>query len=401
MTALERRSVVSLSLLYIFRMLGLFMVLPLLALYAVDYADATPALIGLALGIYGLTQALLQIPLGWLSDRVGRKRVILAGLLLFAAGSVIAALADSVAGIILGRALQGAGAIAGTVLALLADLTRDEQRTKAMALVGISIGMSFAIALVLGPAVAAVGGLSGVFWFAGGLALVGIVILLAWVPAPPPEDPRRHADVGARRGLILQSLLDPGLARFNLGVFVLHFVLMASFLVLPGLLQEIAAIDRQQHWQVYLPVMLLSLAGMIPLMGLAERRQRPRLAFLLGVACIALALLVVALRPAVGPLYAALWLFFVGFNYLEATLPSQVSKQASVQGKGTALGVYSTCQFLGAFCGGAAGGWMVQYWGPGALLGACVLMCALWATVHWRSRGLEPALEQPVPGAQA
>ena len=377
MTALERRTVGSLALLYSFRMLGLFMVLPLLALYAADMPGATPAAIGLALGIYGLTQAVLQIPFGWLSDRVGRKPVIVAGLLLFTLGSIIAAMADTVPGIVLGRTLQGAGAIAGTVMALVADLTREEQRTKAMALVGMSIGLSFAIALVLGPAVAAAGGLSAVFWFTAVLAAMGIVIVVVLVPAPP-SDAGDHADVGARAGLLGRSLRDVALARLNFGVFTLHFILMACFLVIPGFLEQIAGIDRDLHWRVYLPALLLSIAGMVPLMIIAERGGRPRQMFLFGIALLFTALALLGFSSAVPLLFVALWLFFVGFNYLEATLPSLVSKTVFPGGKGTAMGVYSTCQFLGAFAGGALGGWVVQLFGVNALFGLCLALAAAW-----------------------
>lgn len=391
MTALERRSVSSLALLYSFRMLGLFMVLPLLALYAADMPGATPTLIGLALGIYGLGQALLQIPLGWLSDHVGRKPVIVGGLLLFALGSVMAAQADSLWGIVLGRALQGAGAIAATVMALVADLTSEEQRTKAMAVVGMSIGMSFAVALVLGPAVAAWGGLAAVFWLTAGLAVVGILVVLVLVPTPaaPITD---HSEVGARVGLFGRSLRNPDLARLNFGVFTLHFILMASFLVVPGLLEQVAGVDRAYHWQVYLPVLFLSIAGMVPMMRQAERGGRPRAMFLLGIGLLLMALLVVGTASIAAVLYLGLWLFFVGFNYLEATLPSLVSKAVFAGGKGTALGVYSTCQFLGAFAGGAAGGWVVQQFGLAALLGMCLALAAVWALLV-QAGGLYP---QPV-----
>src|SRR5210317_594330 len=262
MTALEKRTVGSLALLYSFRMLGLFMVLPLLALYAADLPGASPTLIGLALGVYGLTQALLQIPFGWLSDHVGRKPVIIGGLLVFALGSCVAAMADSVYGIILGRTLQGAGAIASTVMALVADLTREEQRTKAMALVGMSIGLSFAIALVIGPVVAAAGGLCAVSWFTAALAIAGIVIVLLLVPSPVATG-LEHADVGTRAGLIGRSLRDGALLRLNFGVFALHFILMACFLLVPGALEQSAGVDRAHHWQVYLPVLLLSIVGTV------------------------------------------------------------------------------------------------------------------------------------------
>lgn len=377
MTALERRTVGSLALLYSFRMLGLFMVLPLLALYAAELPEATPAMIGLALGIYGLTQALLQIPFGWLSDQVGRKPIIIGGLLLFALGSVLAGMAEDIYGIILGRTLQGAGAIASTVMALVADVTREEQRTKAMAMVGISIGLSFAIALVLGPVVASAGGLSAVFWFTAILAAVGIVIVVTLVPTPPAPV-TDHSDVGTRAGLVGRSLRDAALARLNFGVFTLHFILMACFMVVPGFLEQTAGIHRDSHWQVYLPALLLSIAGMIPLMIVAERGGRPRQVFLSGIALVFVAVALLGTTSTTVVFYTALWLFFVGFNYLEATLPSLVSKTVFAGGKGTAMGVYSTCQFLGAFAGGAAGGWVLQYMGLPTLVGLCLVLAAAW-----------------------
>ncbi len=396
MTAQERRSVGSLALLYCFRMLGLFMVLPLLALYAGDLPGSTPVLIGLALGIYGLTQALLQIPLGWLSDHIGRKPVIVAGLLLFALGSVVAALSDTMGGIILGRTLQGAGAIASTVMALVADLTREEQRTKAMAVVGISIGLSFAVALVLGPVVASFGGLPGVFWFTAGLAFTGIAIVLLLVPSPPAIDTlhslqhsSHHSETVARLGLMRRVMRSPMLLRLNFGVFVLHFVLTASFLVVPGLLEQSFGVHREQHWMVYLPVLLLSLVGMVPLMILAERGGRLHQMLLLGIALVFAAIATLDLATSSVLFYGGLWLFFVGFNYLEATLPSLLSKSVTADRKGTAMGVFSTCQFLGAFGGGAGGGWLLQHYGEYALSGVCLFLAAAWWLLVLR--GPDPA----------
>ena len=380
MTAQERKAVGSLALLYSFRMLGLFMVLPLLALYATDLSGATPALIGLALGLYGLTQAVFQIPFGWLSDRVGRKPVIVGGLLLFALGSVVAATADSIWGVILGRTLQGAGAIASTVMALVADLTSAEQRTKAMALVGMSIGASFALALVLGPVLASFGGLSAVFWATAALAVCGIYIVTALVPAQPAAG-RGHHEAIAQRDLLGRSLRDGNLARLNLGVFVLHFVLMASFLLVPHYLVDVAAVAREQHWLVYLCTLLLSILGMVPLMAMGERGSRPRGAFLGGIGLVFAAVALILVVDSAWGLYGALWLFFVGFNYLEASLPSLVSKSVFEGGKGTAMGVYSTAQFLGAFAGGAAGGWLLQSAGGSALLSLCLAMLFVWGLV--------------------
>ena len=376
MTSLERRAVSSLGLLYSFRMLGLFMVLPLLAVYAADLPGADPFTIGLALGVYGLGQAVLQIPLGWLSDHVGRKPVIVGGLVVFALGSAVAAQADTITGVIAGRALQGAGAIAATIMALVADLTREEQRTKAMAVVGMSIGLSFAVALVLGPLVAAAGGLSTVFWFTALLAGGGIVIVLALIPTPGAT--RQHEDVGTRRGLIGRSLRDAGLMRLNFAVFALHFILMALFLVVPLQLLEVGGLPRDSHWQVYLPALALSIAGMVPMMILAERHGRLHGMFLLGILLLMIAIVVMLTTAVSRALYLGLLLFFIGFNYLEATLPSLVSKVVFPGGKGTALGVYATCQFLGAFAGGLVGGWLLKSVGSGGLLACCLVLGSLW-----------------------
>lgn len=377
MTALERRTVSSLALLYSFRMLGLFMVLPLLALYAGDFPDANPAVIGLALGIYGLSQALLQIPLGWLSDRVGRKPVILGGLLMFAIGSLVAAMSESLWGIVLGRALQGAGAIAGTIMALLADLTSEEQRTKAMAVVGMSIGLSFAVALVLGPLVAGAGGLAAVFYLTVGLALAGMVLVYVRVPDPSIKA-GPHNSVGARPGLLGRSFFDVRLARLNFGVFTLHFILMACFLVVPALLESNAGVSREQHWQIYLGALALSVLCMLPMMRAAERGAKPRQMFQLGIALVLVALMLMGFVRWDAALYLGLWVFFTGFNYLEATLPSLVSKTVPAHGRGTAMGVYSTCQFLGAFAGGAAGGVILQLGSVSMLFWVCVVLAMLW-----------------------
>lgn len=399
MTALERRTVSSLALLYSFRMLGLFMVLPLLALYATDMPGATPGLIGLALGIYGLTQALLQVPLGWLSDRIGRKPVIIGGLLLFVSGSVLAAVADSLWGIVLGRALQGGGAIAAAVMALVADLTSDEQRTKAMAVVGISIGLSFAVALVMGPVIAAAGGLSAVFWVTAVLATGGIFIVLFLVPTPAATG-IDHSEVGAKPNLFGRAIRDPALARLNFGVFCLHFILVACFMVVPGALEQMAGVDRAHHWQVYLPILFLSILGMVPMIRLAERGGRLLEMYLFGIGMLFVALCSLELVTSALPLYIALWLFFVAFNYLEATLPSQVSKTVFAGGKGTALGVYATSQFFGIFCGGAGGGWVLQHFGQTYLLLLCLMLTGIWFLwMMGAGASLQPEAES-APGAR-
>lgn len=379
MTAQERRTVTSLALVYCSRMLGLFMVLPLLALYAADLPGANESLVGLAMGAYGGMQALLQIPLGWLSDQVGRKPVIVGGLLMFLLGSVVAAMATSIGGIIVGRMLQGAGAISSTVMALVADLTRDEQRTKAMAVIGISIGLSFGVALVFGPVMASYGGLPAVFWFTAALSLLCIVLVAMLVPAAPRLSPE-VAGSGAP-GLIRQTLRHRVLLRLNFGVFALHFILTASFLVVPTLLEQSFGIDRSHHWYVYLPVMALSLLGMAPMMRIAERDGRLRQVFLLAIAVIFASVAIFGFVESRVWFYFGLWLFFVGFNYMEATLPSAVSKTVPAEAKGTAMGVYSTSQFFGAFAGGAGGGWLLHQWGEPALVAVCLLITAVWGSV--------------------
>lgn len=401
----ERRVVLSLASLYAFRMLGLFMLLPVLALYGQDYAGATPALLGLALGAYGFSQALLQIPFGVLSDRLGRKPVILVGLVIFALGSVIAAQSESVYGLIIGRFLQGCGAISAAVMALLTDLTSEESRTKAMATIGASIGVSFSLALILGPWLASWGGMPAIFWLTAVLALVGIYLLYHQVPSVSHLK-RPALARGELFRQFAQLLVHRELLRLNLGIFVLHFVLMASFMVLPLLLEKELEIDRQRHWMVYLPLLLGAFVAMLPFIILAEKRRQMKPVFLGALMLLGLMELALALSPVVmGLTLAYLFLFFMAFNLLEASLPSLVSKVAPAGAKGAATGIYASCQFLGAFAGGAVGGWLLQTLGPSLVILVCALLVLVWLLVAWFMKPprylaslLIPLGDQPRPG---
>ena len=380
----ELRATSGLALIYVLRMLGLFMVLPVLALYAGHLEGVTPVKIGLAIGAYGLTQALLQMPYGMASDRIGRKPVIVFGLLVFAAGSLLAGLASDIDWVIAGRALQGAGAIAAAVSALLADLTRDSQRTRAMLILGISIGTAFAMALILGPLLASWFGVAGIFLLTAGLALCTIPVLLWWVPPAPPSVPSPQS---WRHNLSL-VLADPVLLRLDAGIFILHALLTASFVALPLMLRDAYSLAGDQHWKLYLPVMLVSLFLTFPLLRLAEQRGRMREAFLLAIAVLGIALSCIAFNSA-GLVWVAvaLSLFFAAFNLLEATLPSWVSRCADPANKGAALGVYSSAQFMGAFCGGAVGGWVLGAFSASTVLLVASTMCLPWLLL---ARGLQP-----------
>ncbi|MGM0543591.1 MAG: MFS transporter [Pseudomonadota bacterium] len=372
----ERRAISGLAGLYASRMLGLFMVLPVLALYADTLAGSTPLLIGVALGVYGLTQALLQIPFGLWSDRIGRKRVIAIGLVLFAMGSIVAALADTIGAMIAGRALQGSGAVAAAIMALLADQTREQVRTAAMATIGLSIGVAFGLAMVIGPWLAAWAGLSGVFWLTAVLTLVSLVVLWRWVPPAPRRV--QHRDVGMDRQQLRNVLTRPDLWRLDLSIFALHFVLMAIFVAVPFRLVE-AGISAAHHGLAYLGIMGLSFVAMLPLMVVAEKRQRINRVCVLAIGAIAVSLAGLGLPVSDGYwLFAWLFMFFTGFNLLEATLPSMLSKLAPAGAKGTAMGIYSTSQFLGAFLGGTLGGVLASYGGLNAVFLGCALLALVW-----------------------
>lgn len=373
----EQRAAFGLAGIFTLRMLGLFLVLPVFALFARDLPGATPLTIGLAMGAYGLTQSLLQIPFGVLSDRIGRKPVILMGLGIFAIGSLVAAMAQSIEIMILGRFLQGAGAIAAAIMALAADLTREQSRTKIMAMIGASIGFAFIAALIIGPILAAWFGLSGIFWITALLALLSALVLVFVVPKP--EHSHFHRDAEPVPALIGKAMTHPSLFRLNSGVFILHMSLTAVFLVVPVLLRDRHHFAGVDHWQLYLPVMLLAMGLMVPFIIIAEKRKQMKEMLLLAIVIAGLSLLLVdEIEGGLWGIGCALVLFFAAFNLAEAIMPSWVSKVAAAEMRGTAMGVFASSQFAGAFAGGLLGGFVHHRFGDEAVFFFAAAMMGLW-----------------------
>ena len=369
----EKRAGVSLASIFALRMLGLFLILPVFAIHARTIPGGDDMLlVGIALGAYGLTQAMFQIPFGMASDAVGRKKVIVIGLLLFALGSAVAALAPDIWWSIFGRVLQGAGAISAAVTALAADLTREQHRTKVMAMICSSIGLVFAFSLVAAPALYAAIGMDGLFWMTAILALAAIGLVTHVVPPapPPPEGPRPpFRDV----------LLDTRLLRLNFGIFTLHLVQMAMFVVVPGLLLSYGDLPLASHWKVYLPAVLASFVLMVPAIVLAEKYNQVKPVFVAAVGLLLATLLVMGRgSTSFMVLAGGLLSFFVAFNILEAMLPSLISRVAHPNAKGAALGVYNTTQALGLFLGGTLGGWLVKNYDAGAVFLCGAALSALW-----------------------
>ena len=373
----ERRSTAVIAGVSMLRLFGLFTLLPVMSIFAGQLHGATPLLVGIAVGGYGLTQALLQLPLGALSDRVGRIPVILLGLALFAAGSVLAALSETIHGVIFGRLLQGAGAVSATLTALLADRTRPEVRTRTMALLGVGIGASFLLALVAGPAIAALTGLRSLFWIAAALAGVAALMLLALPPASAPTRPAR-----ATSGSV-KAAFRPALLRLDAYVFLLHALLTATFVALPLLLQSALELPLASHWKVYTGALLLSLAGAVPLILADGRRGKSSTLTIAVVLLLAGHLLLAFGGFTLLPVLAGLALFFAGFGFLEAGLPARLSILAADDARGASLGVFSSAQFLGIFAGGLLGGRILESGRPADVFLACALLAALWlATQH-------------------
>lgn len=378
MTPAELRATLSLASIYGLRMLGMFLILPIFAIYASTLPDKPSGLmVGLALGAYGLTQALLQLPFGMASDRYGRKPMIYIGLGIFAVGSMVAALAMNIEGVIIGRAIQGAGAVSAVVTALVADLTRDEHRTKAMATIGGTIGIAFAFSLVAGPILNEWMGVPGIFFLTGILTLAAIAVVRFVVPDPVHS--HYHSDASAAPAKLKDVLKNRQLLRLNYGIFALHAAQMAMFVVVPFAINQTSDMDVNQHWKIYLPVVLAAFVLMVPAIIYAEKQSKMKQVFVAAVAVMLLAQVMFAVSISYfWGIVASLTIYFIAFNLLEASLPSLISKIAPAAAKGTAMGVYNTAQSLGIFVGGAFGGYLSHVYGFASVFIFCGVMMVLW-----------------------
>ncbi|CAM8395820.1 MFS transporter [Candidatus Methylopumilus planktonicus] len=380
MTPLEIRSSLSLASIYGLRMLGMFLILPIFAIYAEGLPGSPSAFqVGLALGSYGLTQALFQLPFGMLSDRYGRKNIIYIGLLLFALGSFVSGYSDDINIIILGRAIQGAGAISAAITALVADLTRDEHRTKAMAMIGATIGITFALSLMGAPVLNRLIGVPGIFMLTGFLSLSAILVVRFVVPTPLNINTSKTFKEPAPS---FKSILkNKELSRLNFGIFALHAAQMAMFIVVPIALATSGGMDVNQHWKVYLPVLLSSFIFMVPIIILSEKFSKAKLVFISSIFLMLIAQLMFGILINIfWGLVASLFVYFVAFNVLEASLPSLISKIAPPSAKGTAIGVYNTCQSLGVFFGGLLGGFLADFGGSFSVFSFCAILMTLWVS---------------------
>ena len=380
MNAVERRSTFALSSIFALRMLGLFMIIPVFSVAGQSYAGATPALIGLAVGVYGLTQALLQIPFSLIADRYSRKPLIVLGLILFALGGAIAAMSESIYGVIVGRAIAGGGAVSAVVMALLSDVTREEHRMKAMATMGMSIGLSFVIAFSLGPWLTAQVGISGLFWVT---AIMGIAAIFMLMLVPKVSRHHRHFEQGYFNQL-KQVIVMPDLNRLHVSVFALHLLLTAMFIFVPGQLIEYADLPLAKHGWVYLPLLVISLFFAFPSIILAEKYRKMRGIFLVAIAGILVGLAVMAFGYSSHYLLLlGLGVFFIAFNVMEALLPSWLSKAAPIQSKATAMGINASGQFLGAFCGGILGGYLLTLDAPSTGWSIMFAIALLWLLISF------------------
>lgn len=373
MTKLERGFALKISLIMATRMLGLFMIFPIFSVYANHYESVTPFYIGLAIGAYGLTQAFFQIPFGYLSDKYGRKPLLIFGLIIFFIGSVVAANATDIYQVVAGRALQGAGAISAVLMAFLADYVSEDERPKANAFVGVQIGMAFMLALLLGPIIGHQFGISGMFWIIAGLSIVALVVVTTLPHAKPIKQYKLSIDN-------FKKILTTDLLRLDFSIFALHLILTSSFIAIPIFLVDNNILSIQDNWQIYLPVIVISFLGMIPMIIVATKYQKTKTVFLLSIFILAFSQ-ILFYKSALNytTFFVILTLFFVAFNALEALLPSLIAKTASSDKRGLAMGFYSSSQFFGAFVGGVIGGWIYNNFG----LNSVFLFTTFTAIIWW------------------
>lgn len=378
MTAQEKRATMGLASIYGLRMFGMFSILPIFAVYAAGLPDQPSSLmIGIALGAYGLTQALFQIPYGIASDKFGRKPLIYIGLLIFAIGSVIAAMSTHIEGVIFGRVIQGAGAISAVITALVADLTRDEHRTKAMAGIGATIGVAFAVSLVGGPVLNQWIGVPGIFMLTAILSALAMLVVKFWVPDPVKS--HFHSDASATPKKLANVLKNKHLLRLDFGIFALHAAQMAMFVVVPLAILQASDLSINEHWQLYLPILLGSFILMVPAIIIGEKKGKLKQVFVGAILLMFIAQLAFAsTHTALMGIVVSLSAYFVAFNILEASLPSIISKIAPASAKGTAIGVYNTCQSLGVFVGGTVGGLLAEHYGFASVFAFCSILILIW-----------------------
>lgn len=391
MNPIEKRATIALASIFSIRMLGLFMVLPIFSIYAVHLSHATPLLIGVAIGIYGLTQAIMQIPFGMLSDYFPRKKIIAIGLCLFILGSIVAALSKSIEGVIFGRALQGSGAIGSVIIALLTDLTRIEQRSKSLAIIGMMIGFSFLLSMLLGPLLGNWFHLNGLFWLTALLGCLSLLILYQIVPTSP------YASFPPQQSLknIAELFFHPELWRLNLGIFNLHLILTACFVVLPIIVSHL--LKQQYSWSLYFLTLLISCSLTFPLLSYAEKHQRLKQTFVGAITCLTVTLFWLWLfHNHLYEIVIGLIFFFTAFNFLEANLPSLISRAAPPDRKGTAIGIYSSSQFLGIFCGGILGGWIYGHFAPATIFIVCGIIAGLWCLAAYSMGNYVSMRKQPI-----